>query len=174
MVADDRIFFVSNQSGLDNIWSMSKEGSDKQQITQFDDWAVRNAMLNDGRIIFQHGADLKMLDLADNRIVTLDIQLTSDFSELREHWVNKPLKHLDAARFNGAKEKVTLTARGRVAVAGIDSKRLVQIATDPASRTRNAVLSHDGQWVYAINDASGEAEIWQYAADGSSDAQQLH
>ncbi len=173
MVADDRIFFVSNQSGLDNIWSMSKEGSDKQQITQFDDWAVRNAMLNDDRIIFQHGADLKMLDLADNRIVTLDIQLTSDFSELREHWVNKPLKHLDAARFNGAQEKVTLTARGRIAVAGIDSKRLVQIATDPASRTRNAVLSHDGQWVYAINDASGEAEIWQYAADGSSDAQQL-
>lgn len=173
MVANDRVYFVSNQSGLDNIWSMSKNGSEQQQITQFDDWAVRNAMLNEGRIVFQQGADLKMLNVANNHVSTIDIQLTSDFADLRDHWVSKPLTYFNSARFTGEKAKVTITARGRVAVAGTDSQRLVQIATDPSSRTRNAVLSHDGKWVYAINDVSGEAEIWQYAADGSVNAKRL-
>ncbi|MDM7862108.1 S41 family peptidase [Alteromonas sp. ASW11-36] len=173
MIADNMLFFVSNQSGMDNIWSMSTDGSDQQQITQFSEWAVRDAMLNKGRIIFQHGADLKILDLATNRVSTVEVSLVSDFPQLRERWVNQPLKYLNSARYTSAVEKVTITARGRVAVASTDSQRLVEIATDPTSRTRQAILSHDGKWVYALNDASGEMEIWQYAADGSPNATQL-
>lgn len=173
MVTDNTLFFVSNQSGMDNIWSMSTDGSDQQQITQFAEWAVRDAMLNNGRIIFQHGADLKILDLATNNVLTVAIQLVSDFPELRENWVNEPLKYLNSARYTSTEKKVTITARGRVAVASTDSQRLVEVATDPASRTRQAILSSDGKWVYALNDASGEMEIWQYAADGSAEATRL-
>ena len=34
-------------------------------------------------------------------------------------------------------------------------------------------MSPDGKWVYGISDASGEQEIWRYAADGSASAKQL-
>ena len=60
-----------------------------------------------------------------------------------------------------------------MAVAGTTTERLVEIDTDPRSRTRNAVLSQNGKWVYALNDSSGEMEVWQYAADGSDNAKQL-
>lgn len=173
MLANNTLYFVSNQSGLDNIWSMSLNGKNKRQITQFDDWGVRDPMLYGERIIFQHGADLKLLNLSDDSLKSLAIKLTSDFPNLREKWVNKPLKYLNSARFNEKQKKVVMTARGKVAVAGTTAARLVEIATDPASRTRNALLSHDGKWVYALNDSSGEMEIWRYAADGSSKAEQL-
>jgi len=101
------------------------------------------------------------------------LSLISDFPNLRQRWINKPLKYLTSVNLAGDFEKVVLTARGSLAVAGIDKSRLIQIATNPDSRSRQAILSHDGKWVYAINDSSGELEIWQYAADGSNQSKQL-
>src|SRR5690606_9901061 len=47
------------------------------------------------------------------------------------------------------------------------------IATPADSRTREAIISRDGRWVYAFNDASGQSEIWRFAADGSGEAKAL-
>ncbi|MBT0587827.1 S41 family peptidase [Alteromonas oceanisediminis] len=173
MIAGDKVYFISNDSGLDNIWSMTIEGKALEQVTQFDDWAVREPMLNNGRIAFQHGADIKILTLATGQVDTIQPQLISDFPALRENWINQPLKQLESARYSGAGDRVTLTARGHSAVAGITSARLTPIATDAKARTRQAILGHEGKWVYALSDASGETEIWRFSADGKSSATQL-
>ncbi|MFT4939307.1 MAG: tricorn protease [Paraglaciecola sp.] len=173
MLTEDRLYFVSNQSGHDNIWSMSLDGRGAKQHTEYKDWTVRNARIFANKIVYQLGADILTFDIPSATSTVQEIKLTSDFPQLRENWVSKPLKYLTSAKQAGTTDKVVLTARGRVAIASTDGTRLVEIATDPASRTRKALLSHDGKWVYALNDASGEMEIWQYAADGSTSAKQL-
>jgi tricorn protease len=172
MFFSNKLYFISDASGADNIWSMNSNGSKIKQLTQFDQWPVRSAQLNENRIIFQQGADLKIINLETKNITTLAIELTSDLPNLREKWLNKPTKYLTSARVSNNK-KVVLTARGKVAIASTDNSRLVEVATPDDSRTRKAMLSHDGKNVYAINDASGELEIWQFSADGSSQAKQL-
>ncbi|MBU2893692.1 PDZ domain-containing protein [Colwellia sp. D2M02] len=172
MYFDNNVYFISDASGADNIWQMNTRGEKLKQVTHFKEWPVRSAGLDENRIIFQQGADLKILDLASKNVTTLDIQLSSDLPNLREKWVNKPLKHLTSATISSL-PKVAITARGKVAIASTDKSRLIEVFTPPTSRTRNAILSHDGQWVYAINDSSGELEIWQFAADGSDNAKQL-
>jgi len=169
----DKVYFISDASGADNIWSLTKATGATKQLTTYSDWPIRTANLGNGKIVYQVGADIKTLDLTTQQTNDIDLELTSDFPHLREHWLNNPLKFLTSARLAGNFEKVVLTARGRVVVANIDKSRLVQIAIDPSSRSRKAILSHDGKWVYAINDSSGELEIWQYASDGSNQAKQL-
>ena len=173
MVHKDKLYFISDASGNDNIWSMSLDGNNETQVTFYKEWPVRSAKLDRGNIVYQLGADIKLLDLSSSKSRTLAIEVTSDFPNLREHWLNTPLKYATSTRLASDFDKVVITARGRVAVASIDKSRLVEIATDPESRTRNAILSHDGKWVYAINDSSGELELWKYAADGSNNAKQL-
>ncbi|WP_339723383.1 S41 family peptidase [uncultured Paraglaciecola sp.] len=173
MIAGERLYFISNQSGSDNIWSMKLNGRDQQQHTQYQDWEVRNARLNKDKIVYQLGADIQIFDIPSEQSTVVDIALTSDFPQLREHWVNTPLKHLTSAKQAGDSKKVVLTARGRVAIAATDGSRLVEIATPKDSRTRKALLSHDKKSVYALNDSSGEMEIWQYPADGSQGSEQL-
>ncbi|MFT2092007.1 S41 family peptidase [Paraglaciecola sp. 2405UD69-4] len=173
MLTQDRIYFISNQSGVDNLWSMTLKGKDQTQHTHYKGWEIRSANIYQNKIVYQQGADIKLLDISSNQTKTLDIALTSDFPHLRERWVNKPLDYLTNAAPSAKGKKVVLTARGRVAIANTDSSRLVEIATPKNSRTRKAVLSHDNQFVYALNDSSGEIEIWQYPADGSEGATQL-
>jgi tricorn protease len=173
MISDERLYFISNQSGSDNIWSMKLNGRDQQQHTQYQDWEVRSARLNDNKIVYQLGADIKIFDIPSEQSTVIDIALTSDFPELREHWVNNPLKNLTSAKQAGDTKKVVLTARGRVAIAATDGSRLVEIVTPKDSRTRKAILSHDKKSVYALNDSSGEMEIWQYPADGSQGSERL-
>ncbi|MEP0354678.1 S41 family peptidase [Paraglaciecola sp.] len=173
MLADDEIYFISNQSGVDNLWSMKLNGKSQTQLTHFKDWEIRSANIYQDKIVFQQGADIKLFDISNKQTKTLDISLTSDFAHLRERWINKPLDYLTSASQAASAKKVVLTARGRVAIANTDNSRLVEIATPKDSRTRKAILSHNNQWVYALNDSSGEIEVWQYPADGSEGSKQL-
>ncbi|MCE9679166.1 S41 family peptidase [Shewanella sp. AS1] len=173
MLYQDRLYFISDASGNDNIWSMDLNGKDIRQLTQFSDWQVRGARIDKGRIVFQQGADIKLYDIAANQTKTLAIHLTSDFSSRREHWVTDPMKYATSAHLAPSGDKVVITARSHVAIAGIDGSRLVELALDGKHRVRDAVMSPNGKWVYAISDASGEQEIWRYAADGREDAKQL-
>jgi tricorn protease len=173
MVYQDRLYFISNQSGIDNLWSMKLDGRDQNQLTDYKDFNIRDARLNAGRIVYQRGADIVLFDINKNKDQTLKLQLTSDLSQTRDQWHNQPLKFLTSAKQATSSKKVVLTARGRVAVAGVDGSRLVEIATPLTSRTRKATMSDDSNWVFAFNDSSGEMELWQYPADGSDGGKQL-
>ncbi|MCL1141797.1 S41 family peptidase [Shewanella gaetbuli] len=173
MLWQDRVYFISDASGNDNIWSMSVTGQDIKQHSEYKDWQVRDANIYQGKVVFQQGADIKLFDLATNTDSIVDIQLTSDFPHRQEQWINDPLEYATSTRLSPKGDQVVITARSHVAIANKGERRLVQIATDPKSRVRDAILSHDGKWVYGISDASGEQEIWQYPADGSQGAKQL-
>ena len=173
MVGDKHLYFISDASGSDNIWRMDFNGKNKTQVTKYSKWPVRAARLDKNKIVYQLAADIKMLDLASSNSKKLAIELTSDLPNLREKWLNNPMRFTTSIRQAGDFEKVVITARGRVAVATNNKSRLVEIATKPDSRTRKAILSHNGKWVYAINDASGESEIWKFPSDGSQGAKQL-
>ncbi|MCL1093632.1 S41 family peptidase [Shewanella kaireitica] len=173
MLWQSRVYFISDSDGNDNIWSMSVDGKDLQQHTHYKEWQVRSAKLNEGRIVFQQGADIKLFDIASNKERAVDIELISDFSHKREHWVSDPMKYATSTKFTPQNDRVVITARSQVAIASTDGQRLVQLTIPADSRVRNAIMSKDGQWVYGISDISGEQEIWQFAADGSDKRKQL-
>jgi len=173
MLFDDKVYFISNQSGIDNIWRMSTNGENAEAVTKYLDWGVRSATMHKGKIAYQLGADIMILDLVQNSSEKASIALTSDFPQLRERWIQKPLEYLSDVSLAQKGNKVALTARGRVAVAGVDAKRLVEVKTNPTSRSRNAVLSADNKSVYVFNDDSGESEIWQFWLDDQTEPKQL-
>lgn len=168
-----RLYFVSDHQGLDNLWSCTAEGRDLRQHTRHGDLEVRGASLGDGRIVYQHGADLRVLDLSTGQDRALPIQLRSDFDQARQRFVKQAMTFQGDASLAPSGERVVLSGRGRVAVAGVGALRRVDIAIPEGSRAKEAVLSKDGAWVYAICDTTGEQEIWRFPANGTSGGKAL-
>ncbi len=168
-----RIYFISDSGGADNIWSALPDGSDRRAHTSHKEWDVRTASLGDGRIAYQLGADLRVFDIASGLDARVEASLVSDFDQQRTRRVRSPLDALTGIELANKAQRIVLTARGRVTIAGTGSHRRVEIAVPEGARARSAVFSHDDKWVYAFVDTTGENEIWRYAADGSGKGERL-
>lgn len=162
-----RLYALSDADGVANLWSMAADGSDRRQLTRHREYEVRGPALGDGRIVYQHGADLRVLDLASGDDRPLPIMLGSDFEQRRVRYLRKPLAYLSGVSLAADGSRVAVSARGRVALAGVGGLRRVEIAAPPAARLRQAVLSSDGKQVFAIVDQGARSEIWRFPADGS-------
>ncbi len=173
MVWKDRLIVVSDKDGCDNLWSMGFDGSNAKQLTRHTAWDVRGASLGDGRVAYQQGADLRIFDLASGEDRAIAVTLTSDFDHRRERLIKRPLDFLDNTDFAMNGERIVLTARGQVAVAGLNGIRRVDLAVPVGSRAREATMSLDGKSVYAFCDATGEQQLWRFPADGAPDGKAL-
>ena len=163
---DGRVYYVCERDGTWNIWSMNEEGKDLKQHTQHQGWNVKSPYLDDARIVYQLGADLRILDVRDDKDQLISIALASDFDQLREKWVKDPLDYLTSAHVHPTGESVVLTTRGRVFTAPIGSGRLVRASFKEGVRYRDVVYMPDKKTLLALSDESGELEFVTIPANG--------
>lgn len=166
MVWQGRIYFASDRDGVINLWSMKMDGTDATQLTHHKEFDVKNPKLDAGHIVYQHGADLWLYDVAKNSDVALDIRLSSDFDQRREHWIKKPMEYLTSAHLSPNGDRVVLTSRGQVFVAPAEQGRLVEVPRQPGERFRDATFMPDGKSLVALSDKTGEVEYWKLPANG--------
>ncbi|TAE79310.1 MAG: protease [Bacteroidetes bacterium] len=166
---ENRLYFITDRDGMKNIWSMNDDGKDLKQHTFHTDFDVRSANVDDGKIVYQYGADLWLLDIVSGKNKKIDIRLVSDFEQLRETWITKTTDYITSVNPDPLGEKVVVTARGRVFVVPAQSGRTIAFAkqNDTVVRHRDAVFSYDGKNIISLSDASGEFEFVQFAADAT-------
>ena len=162
----DRVYFASDRDGVMNLWSMKPDGADLQQHTRHQDHDVRSPAQQGGRIVYQHGADLRLLDLGSGNDSALDVRLASDFDQQREKWVKKPMDFLTAVHLSPTGDRLALTARGQVFVAPVEQGRFVEVPRATEVRYRNARFMPDGKSLLAQTDESGEVEFCLLPANG--------
>ncbi|MEE4295977.1 MAG: S41 family peptidase [Wenzhouxiangella sp.] len=171
---DSHLYVLSDANGgAGNLWRLNADGSDPTQLTFHEDFEVRSPSLADGRIVYQHGADLRVFDIATGEDLAVAIELASDRAQGLTRWLEAPLDFLESARLDPNAERVAITARGQVALAGTDSVRRIDLQVPERGRAREAVAGPDGEWVYAIVDVGAEQEIWRFPADGRGPGEAL-
>ena len=168
-----RVYYVCERDGTWNIWSMDEEGKDLKQHTRHQGWNVKSPCMDDGRIVYQLGADLRVLDVRNDQDRLIPISLASDFDHLREKWVKEPMDYLTSAHVHPKGESVVLTSRGRVFVAPVGDGRLVRASFKEGIRYRDGVFMPDGQTLLALSDESGELEFVTLPSDGAGEEEPL-
>jgi tricorn protease len=173
MLWKNRLYFLSDRDGGYNIYSSNLDGADVHALTKHREWEVRNANLGDGKIVYQLGANLHVLDLSSQNDKLTNVELMSDFDQSRPRYIKAPLEFLSNVQIAGKDEKLVFTARGQMSIAGTGQQRRVDINLPNDARAREAVFSHDDKYVYAFVDTSGENEIWRFPVNGSGNGEQL-
>jgi tricorn protease len=168
-----RVYFVTDRDGTLNVWSMKDTGGDLKQHSKHSGWDVQSPDLHQGRIVYQLGADLWLYDIATGVDRMIPITLASDFDQLREKWVERPVEHLTSAHLHPTGQSVVLTARGGVFVAPAKGGRFVRVARKPGIRYRDACFMPNGRQLLALSDESGELEFHLLPARGLSNGKAI-
>ncbi len=170
---EGRVYFITDRDGTMNIWSMDENGGDLKQHTYQSGWDVRDASLQDGRIVYQVGADLWLYDIAGGQHGKIPVTLASDFDQLREKWVKKPMKYLTSVHIHPKGESVVLVARGRVFVAPAKQGRRLRASRKTGVRYRDATFMPDGENLLVLSDETGELEFVKIPANGVGEHEAL-
>ena len=166
MFWNGRVYFLSDRDGVMNVWSMDRDGHGLVEETHHHGLDVAYASLSEGRIVYQSGADLWLLDLRSGHDAIIPITIVSDFDQLRDHWVKKPLEYLTSAHLAPDGSAAVFTARGEVFTLPRKEGRVVKVAGDASLRYRGARYTPDGKSIFALSTATGETEFWKYPANG--------
>ncbi len=169
-----RVYFVSDRSGISNLWSMKPDGADVQSLTEHKSLDAKSAKLDQGRIIYQHGADLRLFTIATKADVAIPIALSTDLDQTRERWIKDPLSYLTSAHISPDGNRIVLTARGEVFVAPSEpGLRFVAVPRKEGVRLRNASFFPDAKSLLAQTDETGEIEFTRLPANGIGPAELL-
>ena len=169
----NRIYFVSDRSGTMNLWSMNLDGSDLKQLTFHEGYDVSSPSLHNGRIVYQLVADLYLYDIEKNQDTPLDIIIPSDFDQMREKWVKKPVEYLTSAHISPEGDRLVFVSRGNVFVAPVEEGRWVRVTYKEGIRHRVARFFPDGKNLMLLNDQTGEWEFYRAPANGLGKPEQL-
>ena len=161
-----RVYFITDRDGIMNIWSMDSNGNDLKQHTKHNNYDVRYANIDNGNIVYQHGADLWLLNISSGNYDKLNISLASDLDQLREKWDENPSRYITSVNPDPKGEKIAITARGRVFVVPIKSGRIISFTEQNGVRYRDAFFSHDGENIITLSDQSGEFEFVKFNSNG--------
>ena len=173
MFWNGRIYFVSDRDGIMNLWSMDPDGKGLDQLTFHKEFDASSPSLHDGRIVYQLVSDLRVYDIAARTDRKIDVTLPSDFDQMRERWVSKPLDYLTAVHVSPSGDRVVLVSRGHVFVAPAGDGRWVRITRKEGVRARSARFFPDGKTLMLLSDESGEWEFDRAPADGAGAVERL-
>ncbi len=168
-----RVYFASDRDGTMNLWSMDGDGDDLKQHTHHEGWDILEPDLNEGRVVYQLGADLRLYDIASDSDARISIRLISDLDQMRERWVDEPMDYLTSAHLNEDGSRVVTTSRGRVHVHPVRQGRRVELSRQQGLRMRDARFRPGGETLVVLSDASGEVEWWEYSSEGAGEARQI-
>ena len=168
----NRIYFVSDRSYTANLFYYDLNTQKVVQVTHFKDYDVNWPSLGDGKIVFENGGDLYVLNLSDHSLKKLNIYLHSDKITARPTFkkVSDKIESYDIAP--GGK-RIVVAARGEVFTVPAKKGDPRNLTQTPGARERAVTWSPDGKWIAYISDESGEDELYIVRQDGLGKPRQL-
>lgn len=168
--SDGQIYFVSERSGIFNLWRMAPDGGSPEQITRFTEGGVKSPSISaDGRtIVFTQNHQLWTMAVPAGAPVQVSVDIEVDPTTNLVEWVEADgvLEGFGVAPDGGS---VAVDYRGEIVVVPTDPDTGEKTrVTESAWRDRFAAYSPDGSLIAYVSDRSGEEELWLYTlADGS-------
>ncbi|UXI68533.1 S41 family peptidase [Tahibacter amnicola] len=172
MWVGNTIFFASDRGQTLNLWSVSPQGGEPVQRTQFSDFDVMWPSAGADAIVFEQGGYLWRFDPATGSAAKVDIQVTGDFPQALPQW-KKAAAYVESFDLSPQGERAVFGARGEIFTVPAKNGEVRNISRTPAEREISVSWSPDGKTIAYLSDATGEYEIYLRAQDGSGEPRRI-
>lgn len=167
MWIDGRLWFLSDQDGMGDLWCAEADGSDRRRVTSHETFFARWPTEHEGRIVYSAGGALWLLDTCvdDPRPVEIPVTVRGHSLASTRRFV-PAARHLEELDLSSDGSRLALTARG--AAASMPCWHGAPVVTSLRS-TRFRLAHHlgdDGALV-AVADHDGEEHVVVVPAEGA-------
>jgi tricorn protease len=157
---DGRVYFLSDEGGTANLWSMTADGADRKRHTDVKGgydarWPSMGA---DGKIAFVLGADVHVFDPGTGTESKVAIDLPGERSLARVRYTDAA-SHLEWFSLAPDADRVLTVSRGEIFSTPAKPGVTIGVSRGSGARERFASYSPDGKKVVYVTDASGEEAI---------------
>jgi tricorn protease len=167
---EGRIYYLCDQGGTFNLWSILPDGTDAKQLTQFKEWDARfPSMGPDGRIVFSMAADIYLFDPKDGASHKVDVDLPSDRVLTRERYPN-PSQYITGFTLAPDGDRLAVEARGEIFSVPVKDGVTLPVTHGSGARERGATFDPKGKQIVFISDATKEEDIRVMDAWGRGEA----
>ncbi len=168
----DTVYFSSDRDGVLNIHSVDPRSGTIEQITRHADYDVRRPSEGDGRIVYELGGTLWVLDVATKRTRQVPVEIKTDAPEARPSRVDVA-GLIQGVEISPGGKRALVVARGEVFTVPKEHGPIRNLTQTSGSRDKDAVWSPDGTSIAYLSDRGGEYEIYVVDAEDGGNPRRI-
>jgi len=155
----DNIYYASDRDRRLNIWRHNLQSGEEVQVTRHTDFDVMWPSGDNGRLVYENGGHLYLLELAsgDSRKVTIDIHY--DNPNLQPYFKNVKA-FVSSFTLSPTGKRALFEARGDIFSVPVEKGEIQNLTLTQGIREHSPVWSPDGKQIAYYADATGEYELY--------------
>jgi len=158
MWVGDTVYFLSDRNGTTNLFSYRPGAKDVTALTRHADFDVMNASATSDAIVYEHGGDLHLFEIASKQARRLTIEVAGDFPWARPQ-LKKVASMVRSAVLSPTGVRAAFEARGEIFTVPSEKGQPRNLTQSSGTHDRNPVWSPDGRDIAWLSDETGEYQL---------------
>ena len=165
------VYYLSERDYTSNIWSFNPKTKNEEQITFHKKFDVKSLDAHNGKIIYEQGGYLHLMDVNSKTTKQLNINVAGDLSFSRPRWQNVTANNLDNAHISPTGKRALFEYRGEIFSIPKKDGSWINITNTPGIADRFPVWSPKGDKIAWFTDKSGEYQLTVADQNGQNQIQ---
>ena len=153
-----KIYFVSDRSGIPNLFVYDRQTKQTKQLTKFDGQGIRHASATGDAISFVQDGKIHVFDLATNQDRIVNVSVAPDTSELLPRNANA-MRFLEQILPSPNGERIVFGARGEVLIFDAKTGDYKNLTNTSGAAERYPTIAPDNKSVAYFSDETGEYAV---------------
>lgn len=151
----DRVYFISDEDGFGNVWSIAREGGEATPHTSHRDFYARQLSAHGTDAVYQRGGEIWRLDTTTGTSAVVDIDTRPSGAQLRRKFI-EPEDQLQDVVASANGKSLACVVRGKLLAMAAWGGAVRWLGQRSGVRYRHPVWIHDDAEIVVLSDEGGE------------------
>ncbi|MCW3053505.1 MAG: hypothetical protein JWN14_2675 [Chthonomonadales bacterium] len=172
MWAGEKIYFLSDRDGPVSLFAYDLKSKKVTEAVHNSGLDMKSASLGPGAVVYEQFGGISLYTLADGKSHPVHVQITSDFPEVRPHYikVEDRIQNADISP-NGA--RAVLESHGDIFTVPAEKGDIRNLTLTPGTAERSPAWSPDGKSIAYFSDETGEYALHIRNQDGKGTVKKI-